>query len=282
MLAIICGGGRYPLEIAKCCFENHTDFVLALISGSCDDSLDWPNVKKQKFELGRIGQLVEFLKYHNVDTIIFAGFVERPNLFNLSLDDIASKWLVKIGIGAFSGDDGLLRSIAKLFEESGFKVVHPDNYIQNLMINKSLLTDMKPTELDIADISKGINVLNSLGQYDVGQSIVVENGLIIGIECVEGTDRLISRSKSLKKNGVGGVLIKLTKNGQDMRFDIPTIGLNTVKNCHESGLHGIAIEKGKCVFLNQQESINFANANRMFIIGVEKNQEINQCTNEYL
>lgn len=270
MLAIICGGGTYPLEIAKCCFNNKTDFVLAFISNSYDASLNWPNVVSQTFELGQIGGLVEFLKNYKVDTVIFAGFIERPNLFNLSLDELASKWLLKIGLGAFSGDDGLLRSIAKLFEESGFKVVHPSEYIENLIAHDLIMTDSQPTDRDTADISKGIDVLTSLSPYDIGQSVIVENGLIIGIECVEGTDQLIARSKLLKKSDTGGVLVKLTKFGQDMRFDIPTIGLNTVKNCYNAGLRGIAIERGQCVFLNQKESINFANANNMFIVTVEK------------
>ena len=282
MLAVICGGGKYPLEIAKCCLQNKTNFALAFIDGSYDKNLDWPDVPSKVFSLGQIGGVLSYLKEKNVDKLIFAGFVERPNLFDLSLDSVGTKWLMKLGIGAFSGDDGLLKNIASLFAEEGFEVIDPSEFIKSLTVTSNILTEKRPSENDLKDVAKGVDILSDLSKHDVGQAVIIENGLAIGIECVEGTDRLISRVKDIKKCRKGGVLLKVSKNNQDLRFDMPTIGLQTVVECYNSGLNGIAVEQENCLFLNQEEAINFANDHDMFIISVKKEKNILQCTNEYL
>lgn len=282
MLAIICGGGKYPLEIAKCCLQNGTKFTLAFIDGSYDPNLDWPDVPAKKFSIGQIGGVLSFLEESKVSQIIFAGFVERPNLFDISLDSVGTKWLMKLGMGAFSGDDGLLKNIAALFADEGFDVIDPSEFIKSLTIKSNVLTIKKPSKNDLNDVAKGVKVLSDLSKHDIGQAVIIENGLAIGIECVEGTDKLIIRSKDIKKCQRGGVLLKVSKNNQDLRFDMPTIGLQTVVECYNSGLNGIAIEQENCLFLNQEESIKFANEHDMFIIGVKKEKNILQCTNEYL
>lgn len=273
MLAIICGGGEYPLRIAQCCVKNNTDFVLAFVDGSFNDKYDWPDVTSAKFSIGEIGALIDFLNSNHVQKIIFAGHINRPNLFDLSLDSVGSEWLMKIGISAFSGDDALLKKIAELFEREGFSVVQPTQFLQSLTVSSYLMTSKEPSDRDKLDIEKGIAVLNDLSKHDVGQAVIVEDGLVIGIEGAEGTDRLIQRCKDVKKTQKGGVLVKLSKNEQDLRFDMPTIGLNTVISCYESGLNGIAIERGKCIFLNRTESINFANEHDIFIVAIKKGSE---------
>lgn len=272
MLAIICGGGQYPYKIAEYCLFEHIPFVLAFINSAYDESYNWPNVAKGRFNLGEIGKLLDFFTKHNVSEVIFAGHVKRPNLFDLSLDKTAQKWLFKLGASAFKGDDGLLTAIAELFTESGISVISPQQFMNSLTTDQYILTIHRPSNSDFEDISKGISILSDLSKHDIGQSIVVENGLVIGIECVEGTDSLISRSQELKKYKTGGVLVKLSKDEQDLRFDMPTIGIHTLEKCHKAGFSGIAVERKSCIILNKDECIQFADQNNMFIIGVDNTQ----------
>lgn len=269
MLAIICGGGQYPYKIAEYCLLGHIPFVLAFINSTYDESYNWPDVTKERFNLGEVEKLLDFFSEHKVSEVIFAGHVKRPNLFDLSLDKTAQKWLFKLGANAFKGDDGLLTAIAELFNESGISVISPQQFMNSLTTDQYILTMHRPSNRDFEDISKGISILSDLSKYDIGQSVVVESGLVIGIECVEGTDSLISRSQELKKYKTGGVLIKLSKNEQDLRFDMPTVGIRTLKKCYEAGFSGIAVERKSCVILDKNECIQFADQNNMFIIGVD-------------
>lgn len=282
MLAIVCGGGHYPLEIAKCCQSANVDFVLVFVRGSTDESLSWPAVSRETFDVCELNKLLHFLKDNSVDSLIFAGHIKRPNLFSLALDKTAQEWIKKIGTKVLSGDDGLLRAIADLFALEGISVIDPKQYTETLKVHDNVLTVTRPSQHDMADVFKGIGILNSLSSYDIGQSIIIENGVVIGIECVEGTDALINRCRSIKKTKNDGVLVKMSKIDQDHRFDLPTIGMNTIEACHLAGVRGIAIEKKNSIFLDRKDAISCADKYGIFVIAVNKEQELHECISEYL
>lgn len=261
MIAIICGSGEYPFEISKKLLAADIAFSLVLLNAFYDKTLPWPDVKRIKVNFGEVGKLLAFCKDEKVTEIIMAGGVSRPNMSDLSLDAEGKKWLKKIGRKIFLGDDGILRAISDLFKEYGISVISGKEFIDNKDVIK---TNRQPDEIDMHDIVKGVSILNTLSSFDIGQSVIIENGLVIGIECVEGTDRLIQRSKDIKKTNNRGVLVKTAKINQDMRVDVPTVGLNTIKNAYLAGLNGVAVEKNRCIILNKKEIECFANEHDMF------------------
>lgn len=262
MIAIICGAGEYPFSIAQRCKQLNEGFVLIFLKGIADEKLSWPDVESISVCIGEVGKALNFCSEHSVDSIIMAGSVTRPNFSNMTLDSEGKKWLIKLGIKIFLGDDGLLRAISDLFEGYGIKVISGDKFLNK---NCMLSTKIQPSCVDMIDIQKGISILKALGNHDVGQAVIVENGLVLGIEGVEGTDQLIMRTRDLKKIPKGGVLIKMSKSAQDLRMDMPTIGLKTLENVYIAGFNGIAIEKGKCVVLNRDDIVNFANRHGLFV-----------------
>ena len=267
MLAIICGNGEYPLDIAAKCQELNIDFVLVFLKGFANIEQAWPPRPYVSVGLGEVRKMLDFCSEHGVESVVFAGGVKRPSFSDISFDSEGRKWLRSIGKKIFCGDDGLLRAISDLFEQHGISVVSGQAILaQECGPDKSIYTIKQPSDIDLLDIEKGVSVLDSLGDKDVGQAVIVESGLVLGIECVEGTDALITRIRSLKKQTVGGVLVKMSKKGQDTRLDLPTIGINTIKNVHNVGLNGIAIDRKKSIILNKKQIIDYADKHGLFII----------------
>ena len=164
-----------------------------------------------------------------------------------------------------------LQQMNQIFEDTAYvrmggsdEELRCAKYLQEQVAKLGLKAEIEDFEVDMADIMKGMSILNTLSAYDVGQSVVIENGLVLGIECVEGTDSLIKRVKDIKKTSNRGVLVKTAKITQDMRVDIPTVGIDTIKNAYLAGLSGLAVGKDKCIILNKDEIECFANEHNMF------------------
>ena len=166
------------------------------------------------------------------------------------------------------GDDGILRALVKEIEQEGIKVVGIQEVVPELLSKTGVLTKTSPSKEDEEDIRRGLEVARELGRLDVGQAVVVQQGLVLGLEGIEGTDKLIIRCKDYKRQGKAPILVKLRKPEQDMRVDLPTIGVKTVENAYQSGFKGIAIHAGNTLIVNEKETINLANKYKMFIKGV--------------
>ena len=179
-----------------------------------------------------------------------AGALSRPTMNEIRPDWEGVKWLAKIGSKAL-GDDNLLKLIIGMIEGKGYKVVGPDDILADLLTPEGILSSIEPDEQAWKDIGRGVEILWALSPVDVGQAVVVQEGLVLGIEAIEGTDALIERSASLHRPGHGGILIKIAKHQQEQRVDLPTIGLETVHKALEAGLRGIAVEEGSpCLHRN--------------------------------
>jgi DUF1009 family protein len=204
-----------------------------------------------------------------VDKVIFAGAVIRPNFKELSLDRKGASWLLNLGKSVFSGDDALLRSIAELVEKEGFTVTAGTDFISDIFVQSGMLSVVHPTESELHDAQKGFGAAKILGNLDIGQSVVVHDGIILGVECAEGTDELIRRCAKLRKSSCGGVLVKASKPSQDSRFDLPTIGVDTINRLHECNFSGVAIEAEKCIVVNKKFTLEQVNDFSMFFIGIK-------------
>ncbi len=266
-LGIIAGGGDFPAQIIAACQRQDRPFFVLALEGQADH----PSVEASPHAWVRLGAAAEterILRAEGVEEVIFAGHVRRPSLREIRPDARAAKVLLKATMKAW-GDDSLLGAIIKEFEKSGMRVVGVDSILSELLAPKGPLGRHRPDKDAERDIARGIEVAKGLGALDVGQSVVVQQGIVLGVEAIEGTDALIRRCGELRRDGPGGVLVKLVKPGQDRRVDLPTIGVETVRAAEAAGLRGIAVQAGGAQILDRPGVAAAADATGLFVVGIE-------------
>lgn len=267
-LAIIAAKGDLSKNLIEFAKEKFELFVVGINHESDPELINkfdhiWIN-------LGEIGKAVDAMKQANVQDVVFVGSLKKPDIFNLKLDSLGTKLLAQIVKDKFFGDNKLLSSLTNFLMQQGFKVIGAHEILKNLVVDQQNFTLLKPDSQDKIDIELAMKVVTTLGELDVGQGAIVQNGVVLGVEAVEGTDKLIERCGDIKfTENYGGVLVKLSKPGQELRMDLPTIGIKTLKNLHRSGFKGVVIEAKKAIFLDQEESIAFANKHKMFIVSIK-------------
>lgn len=280
-IGIICGKGLYPKLMVMKCLEKNLDFYLVFINGTSSyekfiemhvdgfSIFNFNNLKFISVNLGEVGAIIEFFHKFHVNKVVFSGAVQRPNFKQLKLDRKGSLWLLKLGKKIFCGDDELLKALAILMEKEGFEVIAGTDFIEDIFVSSINLTNVSPTESEWYDIKIGIQAARTLGSIDVGQSVIVHDGLVLGVECVEGTDELIKRCAILRKSSRGGTLVKMSKPQQDIRIDLPTIGAETIDLLGVNNFSGVAVEAKRCIVLDQQSILKRANEFSIFVCGVE-------------
>lgn len=267
-LGLIAGAGDLPRSIInKCREQNRPVFVTAIEDQTPPELLE--NVDHIWIKMGQFGRFIEAFQSRQIKHIVFAGSIKRPNLNALSLDWEGIKLLGTIGYKAL-GDDALLTIITNFFEAKGFHVLSPGEILHNLSPQKGVLTLKSPSEEERQDIDKGIRVLELMASADIGQAVIVQMGQILGIEAIEGTQKLIHRVKEYKLAPTGGVLIKMSKSQQNLKIDLPTVGVETLRQIHDAQLNGLAIEAIRSQIIDQDAVIRVANELGLFIYVFEK------------
>lgn len=269
-IGIIAGNGKLPMMLIKEIINQGSTPYVVIISNEVNKA-EFKNVKHQEFALGEVGKMLDFFKSNGVSTICFAGGVKRPaNLRELKVDfkgGILLARILKSSLFSTFGDDNLLRAVASFLEDEGFKVVPMQDIVNNLFLDEALFT--KHTKLNrqnILDIDCGFKILCDISKYDIGQSIIINNNQVIGIEGVEGTAELIKRCGEYNKyQRGGGVLIKAVKKGQDQRFDMPTIGPDTIIALAQNGFSGIAVAAFEVIVVEKEKTIALAEENAVFL-----------------
>lgn len=266
-LGIIAGGGELPAELVKLCKEQGIEYYVLAIKSNADETFFNKDINHEWIRIGQAGTGFKRFKEEGVQDVILIGTIKRPTLAELIPDMRTAAFFAKLGAKAL-GDDGILRALVKEIEEDGMRVVGIHEVMPELLVKEGILTKKEPNSEDKEDIRRGVEVASTLGKLDVGQSVVVQQGLVLGVEGIEGTDRLIMRSKDYVRKGKDPVLVKLRKPQQDMRVDLPTIGTRTVENAYQSGFKGIAVHAGNALIVNEKEVIRLADKYGLFIIGI--------------
>ena len=266
-LGIVAGGGELPgLVAAACRAEGRSYHVLAL-SGHADPAVigdapaDW-------IRLGEAGTGFDKLRQAGIVEVMMIGPVRRPSLSELVPDIRTARFFAKVGLKAL-GDDGLLRAVVAELEHEGFRVVGVDEVLSDCLAVAGDYGAVAPDSQAEADIDRGVAVARGLGALDIGQAVVVQQGIVLGVEAVEGTDQLLHRCGALARDGLGGVLVKIRKPGQDRRIDLPTIGTATVRHAAAAGLRGIAVEAGGTLVLGREAVAAEADRLGLFVHGIE-------------
>lgn len=269
-LGILAGGGELPLRVARAARAAGRPVFAVVLSG-WGDPAQWAGLPHAVERPGAAGSILSRLRAEGVRQLVLGGRVRRPSVAALRPDAVGMRIVARIGTGFLLGDDGLLRAVARVLEEEGFQVVSPQSVLAGLLPEAGLLNRAAPPPdaAARADIRRGVAVCRALGAADVGQAVVVQQGLVLGVEAIEGTDALLARCGTLRREGGGGVLVKLAKPGQDRRLDLPAIGPDTVRNAAAAGLAGIAFGAGATVLLDRERTVAAADAAGLFLLALD-------------
>ncbi|MBP3515954.1 MAG: UDP-2,3-diacylglucosamine diphosphatase LpxI [Alphaproteobacteria bacterium] len=266
-LGIIAGGGSIPKMLIEHCAAQGRDFFVLAIEGNADKALITDDIPHQWIRIGQAGTGFKRFAEEKVQDVIMIGTIKRPGFFDLVPDLRTTAFFAKVGAKAL-GDDGILRALVNEIEAEGMTVRGIHEVMSDLLVKPGILGRHKPDKQALVDIRRGIDVALALGKLDVGQSVVVQQGLVLGVEGIEGTDELVRRCGEYRRKGDGGVLVKLRKPQQDMRIDLPTIGPRSVSRAQESGLRGIVVHAGNGLIVDEAETIRLADKAGLFIMGI--------------
>ena len=267
-LGIIAGNGGLPHALIEACERMHRPFFVLGLKGHANPQEYDSALPMKWIRLGAVGKGFRLMKKNGVEEVVMIGGIKRPSFVGLFPDLRGMKAIARLGKKAL-GDDGLLRGITKEIEREGFTVVGIDSILPHLLATEGVYTWAVPHQKDQVDIKRGIEVAKLLGRADVGQAVIVQQGLVLAVEGIEGTDALIRRSADLKRKGGGGVLVKMAKPNQDRRLDLPTIGPATVQAVKNAGFIGIAVQAGGVLISQSEQTVKLANQLGIFIVGVK-------------
>lgn len=266
-IGIIAGGGSLPGRLIQSCEAQGLDYFLIGLDGHTDPALV-EGREHMWTKLGRAGKVLNTLRAHDVKDIVLIGSVRRPSLSELVADLKTIEFFARVGMKAM-GDNDFLSALRDLFEEEGFTLHGIQKFANDLLASEGLVGKYKPKKDDWIDIKRGVQMTQELGALDVGQAAIVQEGIVLGVEAAEGTDRLIHRCKDLKRKGRGGVLVKMCKPQQDRDLDLPTVGPDTIKYAAECGLSGVVIHTGQSLLLEPESVVKIANQHKIFVLGID-------------
>jgi DUF1009 family protein len=267
-LGILAGGGILPGQVAAAARAAGRQVFVVGLEGYAEPAVIAP-YPHDTARLGAAGRILALLRGHGCSDLVLIGPVRRPSLLDLRPDAEGARLLARIGRAAFGGDDGLLAAVHRVLGDEGFRVLGAHEILTEAVGGRGLLSRAAPDAQAQADIERGHAVVRALGSVDVGQACVVQQGMVLAVEAVEGTDAMLARAAAHARPGPGGVLIKLVKPGQDRRTDLPTIGADTVRVATTAGLRGIAFEAGGTLLADRAAVVAAADAANMFLLGID-------------
>jgi hypothetical protein len=267
-LGILAGGGPLPRQIVEACHRQGRAVFVVAFDGQTDPATVAGGIDHIWTRLGAAGRALKALRRAGCEELVMVGPVRRPAFAELRPDLTAARFLARLGHRAL-GDDGLLRAVMGVLEREGFRMVGVHEVLPDVLAGAGALGRHVPDSEAWTDIERGLAVARGLGAQDVGQAVVVQQGIVLGVEAIEGTDALLARCAELKRKGRGGVLVKIKKPGQDARADLPTVGQRTVAGAAAAGLVGIAFTAGGTVMVDPQATVRDANRAGLFLHGLD-------------
>jgi len=261
MIGLIFGETNFPFEILKKIKKKRLNYLIIDLS---KEKIFKKDKKSYSVSIGEFGKIINILKDNNCKKVLFAGKVKKPSFSKFKLDIKGIYYMPRIIKASKIGDAAILKEIINMFKQQSIKTISSIAFNPELSLKRGNYSKIKPNKEDNKDIKKAINTLNKLGKYNFSQGTVVRNNKVIAIEGRGGTEKMLKKCKS-KKYRNKGVLVKFPKKKQDLRIDLPTVGLKTLKQCSMKGLKGIVLKNKQNVFLERNKCIDWANKNKMFI-----------------
>jgi DUF1009 family protein len=272
-VGLIAAGGVMPFAVADSLIARGIDPVVFALKGACDPQAV-QRFRHHWIAVGQVGRAVRLFRAENCRDLVFIGTLVRPALSEVRLDWRTLRVIGSLMAAFRGGDDHLLSGIGRILEQDGFRMVGIRDVAPDLLMPEGCITRASPGDNAAADIVRGRDVLRALSPFDIGQAAVVIDGHVVGVEDIEGTDGLLARVARLRAEGrirakaARGVLVKAPKSGQDLRFDLPTMGPRTVEGAAAAQLAGIAIVAGNTIVVEPQTMIEAADAAGLFVTGL--------------
>jgi UDP-2,3-diacylglucosamine hydrolase len=262
-----------PFAVADSLIARGIDPVVFALKGACDAAA------VQRFRhhwifIGQLGAAEKLFRAENCRDLVFIGTLVRPALSEIRLDWSTLRVMRRVWAAFRGGDDHLLSGVGRILEQDGFRMVGIKDVAPDLLMPAGCITRAAPDEAAAADIARGREVLRALSPFDIGQAAIVIDGHVVAVEDIEGTDGLLARVARLRAEGrirakAGrGTLVKAPKSGQDLRFDLPTVGPRTVEGAAAAQLAGIAVIAGNTIAVEPQAMIEAADSAGLFVTGV--------------
>ncbi len=263
MIGLFLGENELPIKILnKIKKKNIKYFIIDLTKNN--------KFKKDKnsffVSIGKFGKILDLIHSKKCKKVIFAGNIIKPTISKLKLDIKGIYYIPRILKASKLGDAAILKELIKILAENKIKVIKLNSFNPELTLKKGCYTNIKPSFSDKNIIKKGINFLNKINAHNHTQALVINESKVISLEKKSGTKHMLKLIKKTKNKNY--ILIKMPKKKQDLRADLPTIGIDTLKDCKKSGIKGIAIKANQNIILNKLESIKFANSNKIFLVAI--------------
>jgi DUF1009 family protein len=271
-LALVCGGGSLPLAVADHVEARGRKVLLFPLQGIARPE-DYASRPHTWAKIAMFGAFARVARAAGCTEMVMIGSMVRPSFWQVRFDLTTLMLLPRIAAAFRGGDDHILSSGAKLIEEQGFRVLGAHEVAPEILVPEGSMAAVQATERDRADIAYGLDYLRATGPFDVGQAVVVAGKHVLAVEAAEGTDEMLARVATMRASGrvntpVGsGVLVKAPKQGQDLRFDMPSIGPRTVDNVARAGLAGIAVVAGSTIVAEPEQLVAAADRAKLFVIG---------------
>lgn len=272
-VGIICGGGVLPAAVAEAVLRAGRDVYLLPIKGWAD-SASVARYRHDWIKLGQFGRLRTLARNAGCSEVVFIGNVLRPSLSMLRLDWSTLRLLPRALDALRGGDDRVLSRMARVFEEHGFRVVGAHELAPDILVPEGVLGRVAPSARQWDDALRGLDLIDAIGRFDIGQAVVVADNHVLAVEAAEGTDAMLMRIADLRREGRvrtapgAGVLVKAPKPQQDRRVDMPAIGPQTVEHVKRAGLGGLAVRAGEVIVAEPEAVVSAADAAGLFVIGV--------------
>ena len=262
MIGLIFGENNFPKEILKQIKKIKKKYLIIDLTKK---KIFKKNKNSYSVSIGQIGKIINTLKTHKCKKVIFAGKVKKPNFSKLKLDFKGIYHIPQIIKASKIGDAAILKEVINIFKKEKISTLSSLFFTPALTLKQGTHTKLKPNDNDRKDIRRAISFLSKLNSYSFSQGVVVRNDKVLIVEGIRGTQQMLNDIKK-KQQFPSGVLVKLPKKKQDLRIDLPTIGLKTLYQCKKAGLKGIVLKNKQNVCLNKKLLIQSANKNRMFIV----------------
>jgi DUF1009 family protein len=260
---LIAGNGKFPFLVIEGARRDGVELAVVAIKEETDPAIEKVAAKLIWVGIGQLGKMISFFRSHGVEKAIMAGQVKHVQLFSGAIPDMRMvKMLWNL---PRRNTDALIGGVADEMAKDGIELIDSTHFIKDQLAAKGLLTKRGPTDLEKENIEYGLHVADEIARLDLGQTIVVRGKACVAVEAMEGTDAVIKRAGELAKGKL--TVIKVAKPDQDMRFDVPVIGVPTIETMIEAGAECISVTAGKTLIFDREQTIELANRNKICIVG---------------
>ncbi len=263
-LLVIAGAGTYPRLIVEGAKRAGVETVdVMAVKGSCERATARAADHVFPFAVGESDTAIRWTAEQGYDGAVLAGQVSPMSLFRGRFGPVVRQWLAEMPV---KNAHTIFGKLVSEFEKAGVRMIPASSYMEDSMPGVGLLTERALSELEKSDARRGFQVADDVGRHDVGQTVLVKSGMVLAVEAFEGTNAAIRRAGKL---GKGSVLCKAARDGHDWRFDIPVVGLKTLKTMKKAGVTALAFQARRLLLLDRDEVIAFANRHGIAIEGVD-------------